>query len=178
MPLFSYTCPGCKTSIYFDGTKGELCILKHIRHGEILGEVTGHYNGFGGILEEDKEDQNSFYALQGDGPVSKYEIAQSVFTLEDGEKSRSGRIFNGVPVSFNSFLDAKEQPPGWGSGTQLNKLTEEYKSLPLSDIPPKSGIEAWHKLCYAEASQRDKDSHIISETAPDNGLNYTRSKFL
>lgn len=53
-----YSCNGCGLWI----RSGENAVLKHIRHGEVLGEAAGHYDSCGGIIEDEtyrNDDRNS-----------------------------------------------------------------------------------------------------------------------
>lgn len=50
MEYFGYICNRCKTNIRFDGIHGEWCVLQHVRHGELIGQAEGEYDGYGSIV--------------------------------------------------------------------------------------------------------------------------------
>ena len=67
MGCFGYICKGCGTSIrgdYFNG--GEKTIMIHVRHGEELGRVEGHYDEYGRVIEQEGfiDDYNSIQYLK------------------------------------------------------------------------------------------------------------------
>lgn len=48
MGAFGYLCKGCKTGVRGDYDKGgEKVVMIHVRHGEELGRVEGHYDEYG-----------------------------------------------------------------------------------------------------------------------------------
>lgn len=53
MGSFGYICKGCGSNIRGEAVLGgEKCVLIHVRHGKELGRVEGHYNEFGGVIEQ------------------------------------------------------------------------------------------------------------------------------
>lgn len=89
MGCFSYICPLCKTNI----RTGEKCVLIHKRDGKEIGCTRGHYNGYGGVEEDDN-------FRKANGPNSHEEICFSEFQLNSsfchGYKkiAPNGKVFN------------------------------------------------------------------------------------
>lgn len=173
MGYFGYICNGCKTSIRGDClVGGENCVLKHIRHGEVIGETTGHYNGYGRVVEDPK-----FRAYAKDypeNPNSHEEICKSEYCLPDS-KHGDLKLYEGDPVSWTQFLIKKnivigDRPP--------DEIYTEWENLPKVSEPPRSGIEAWHVKCFEKAPQEEKDKHIISESDPNQSWGAVRKEFL
>ena len=71
MGCFSYICPVCKTNI----RTGEKCVLIHKRDGKEIGRTRGHYDGYGGVEEDDN-------FRKANGPNSHEEICLSEFQLD------------------------------------------------------------------------------------------------
>jgi len=115
MGNFSYLCIGCSTGI----RDYEEALLRHLRHGQIVGEAEGLYDGYGRIrgVGGFRHDDD-----RGCDPVhSHVEMVRSQFDLPD-------------------------------SGSQ-------------------SGIQAWHKACFEQASL------VISERDPRQGEGRPRPQF-
>ena len=49
MGYFSYLCNGCGKNIRNNGINGEWCVLQHVRHGVLIGQAEGEFDGFGRI---------------------------------------------------------------------------------------------------------------------------------
>ena len=88
MGSFGYMCPVCETSIRGNcGTGGELCVLIHKRHGKEIGRIVGHYNEFGGVMED--EDYRGHNATYRNGEInvnSHKELCKSEMNLAGFER--------------------------------------------------------------------------------------------
>lgn len=106
MGCFGYICKDCGTAIRgdcWDG--GEDCVLIHVRHGEEVGRVQGHYNEYGGVIEESKADEN--VKFRGDGeknPNSHKRICESEMDMNDSYMRISKfKEFDGEWIDFRGF---------------------------------------------------------------------------
>lgn len=84
MGCFGYICKGCYTPINgdcFDG--GENAILIHVRHGKEVGRTQGHYDEYGGVIEEENLPEEQKFRGDQDGINGHNEICKSEFDLED-----------------------------------------------------------------------------------------------
>lgn len=116
---FGYICPGCNTPI----NEGEFCTLQHYRHGKLIGEATGRYEDFGGIVGND-----SF--RRGKGRNSPKEIYISEFELEDSYMygTRRATPSGGVVYIYPSDLDISKGTP------EREVLEEVYKTIEEEEI--------------------------------------------
>lgn len=109
MGCFGYICKHCNTPVRgncFEG--GEKCVLIHVRQGKELGRVVGHYNEYGTVIEEDKEDPTRFRGEEGIN--SHDEIHQSEFRLDDSiGKYDDYRYYNGELIRYKQYLTAKAE---------------------------------------------------------------------
>ncbi|MGF7033482.1 hypothetical protein J2T17_004430 [Paenibacillus mucilaginosus] len=117
MGVFSYLCNGCGSNIRSNGFEGEQCVLQHIRHGELIGQVEGAYDGWGSVV---------------------------------GDKV------------FRRYLPAGEDHP---NGQRQIGLSE----LGLPDSGKRSGIAAWHKVCFAKVPAAQQSEYRISRMDPKQG---------
>lgn len=102
MGCFGYICKGCGTPINGDCfTGGEKCILIHVRHGEILGKTEGHYNEYGGVIEDPtfRNDDES-------NPNNHKEICSSEFDFKDSilDEFRVKRLYKEKEVDWFTYL--------------------------------------------------------------------------
>jgi hypothetical protein len=84
MGLFSYECKHCKSSIRFDGYKGETAILFHVKHNEIIGQTVGEYDGYGGVKEDTEFNRN------------KTSLNSSEAIFESRHKLSDSNMFSGI----------------------------------------------------------------------------------
>ena len=109
MGCFGYICKGCNTSIIgdcFDG--GEKAILIHVRHGEELGRVEGHYDEYGRVIEQKGIDEEERFRGNGKGINSHTEICESELRLFDSYgKVIEKRRFNGKVITYENYLALK-----------------------------------------------------------------------
>ena len=111
MGCFGYICKGCGTPIIgksYDGG-GESCVMYHVRHGEVKGSVEGHYNGYGGVWEQENlQDYEQFRGECEPNGNSHYDICQSEFEMEDSyEPLCSMRLYKGRKIRFVDFMIAE-----------------------------------------------------------------------
>ena len=102
MGCFGDICKGCGTPINGDCfTGGEKCILIHVRHGEILGKTEGHYNEYGGVIEDPtfRNDDES-------NPNNHKEICSSEFDFKDSilDEFRVKRLYKEKEVDWFTYL--------------------------------------------------------------------------
>jgi hypothetical protein len=107
MGCFGYICKGCGTSIRGNCfTGGEKCVMIHVRHGEEMGRVEGHYDEYGRVIEQENlENEDLVFRGEGDGINSHHEICKSEFEFEDSHYSAiNTKIFNGKKVNARNFI--------------------------------------------------------------------------
>lgn len=109
MGCFGYICKGCGTPIIGKSSDdgGESCIMYHVRHGEVLGSVEGHYNEYGGVVEQENLPEYEKFRGEEDAGHhnSHYEIHKSEFGLEDSYAILCNlRIHNGVRCTFLKYM--------------------------------------------------------------------------
>ena len=190
---FSYICKCCGTPI----NDGELCVMKHIRHGKVLGEVTGHYDGYGRVTEEEGK-ENRFRGEEG---INSHEqLCESEFSMEDSLKVCPDRIVNGKRMAFSIYsLDKQFEIMDMSHGfiavktEQDKKLVdfwendkdkfykycyELFKNYPLAVEKPASGIAVWHKKCYDSLSEEEKNDYTPSPQDPNQGWGEARKEFI
>lgn len=165
MGCFGYMCK-CGLSI----RGGEQAVLKHIRHGEVLGETVGTYNFYGGV-EEDRiyrnDDLNNINCHE--------EIWKSEFQFSDSE-GYYAKLYKGIPVQWTDYTTLKRKEGFENLTNEIYKEWETLEVVPLNEI--RSGTEAWHKRCYDKASDKEKSKHVISEDDPNQSWGNPRKRFL
>ena len=106
MGCFGYICKGCGTSIRGNCfTGGEKCVMIHVRHGEEMGRVEGHYDEYGRVIEQENlENEDLVFRGEGEGINSHHEICKSEFEFEDSHYSAiNTKIFNGKKATPGSI---------------------------------------------------------------------------
>ena len=104
MGCFGYICKGCGTPINGDCFNGgEKTIMIHVRHGEELGRVEGHYDEYGRVIEEEGLDENTRFRGNKISTNSHKEICESEFRLTSFAKKspilfRWGMNWQGLSV--------------------------------------------------------------------------------
>jgi hypothetical protein len=194
MGCIGYICKGCGTAIRgncYDG--GELCIMKHVRHGEVLGEVVGHYDEYGRVIEEEGK-ENRFRGEDETDINSHSEICDSEFGMNDSRRSQVEHIYKDKTYDFSLYLLKRkveiimaESEKGEAEELAADKLVEshdffiqckeEFKKLPVFKRKAKSGIVAWHKKCYDEATEEQRNDLTPSEDDPDQSWGRIRKRF-
>lgn len=191
MGQYSYICRGCGQSI----RRGELCVLRHVRSGEVLGEVTGYYDGYGGVVND-----KSPTRFNGDhGGVNGHdEITRSEFELTDSQSAstHSYRRVDGVLINYEDVLtsDAVTQllrtvddllddldhevsnnpmlvKDAATAASNFSRLASDYRNAPVVYVEPASGVAAHHAAC------RVTDDLRPSESADDQGFGKPRARF-
>ena len=182
MGMYGYICRHCGKNI----RGGEIAHLIHVRHGEILGECIGHYNGYGGVDEDPVFDR---WSEEADGSpnchdevmVSKFDLPDSVEKTEDAIPSK---LMDGKPVSFKDVMFkmyGTRSLFGLPYGS-LETLRAEYEALPDNPTPVSekiaSGVVAYHEKCYCIANKKGKIVLQPSESDPEQSWGKPRKKFL
>jgi len=111
MGSFSYLCNGCGTSL----RANEHVVLKHLRHGQVLGETQGHYDDCGRVIEDpvfrdDDRAAATGYQRPAVGsanfnPNSHMEMCDSDFDFADsgGDEGYANRIYQGQSLSKEDY---------------------------------------------------------------------------
>jgi hypothetical protein len=166
MSGIGYLCVKCGLSI----RQNEVAVLKHIRHGQVLGESSGPVDSHGRIIGDSAYRNHSY-----NNPNSNAEITKSEFELPDSGGFR-GKLYKGLPVHWMAYRRIKVS-----EGTQdLSKeMYDEWVTLPSAfSTIKRSGTEAWHKYCYDSASEEEKSKHEISKSDPYQSMGAPRKKFM
>jgi hypothetical protein len=200
MGSFSYLCNGCVTGLRQD----EQVVLKHLRHGQVLGETQGHYDDCGRVTEDpvfrdDDRDAAALYQSPVLGsaefnPNSHMEMCASDFEFPDsgGDEEYANRIYQDQSLSKEGYARLKIAEgvvvdPNWALlsvGEKHPYITlpeaehEAWWKLPTDRRNVHSGIEAWHLVCYRRADQLTRDAHLISPQDPEQGSGEPRPEYL
>lgn len=139
MGCFGYICPVCNTQIVGDCFKGgELCRLKHVRHGKVIGETVGHYNEYGGVMED--PDFRSSRSSKKKHANSHEEIFSSEFSQEDSFKASNNRklddgtVFDVSHFGYHCSGSASDFVKGTIIDTLLTKYEEHYSGIGNEEI--------------------------------------------
>ena len=180
MGSFGYICPKCGKNV----RAGELCVLRNVLHGEVIGETIGHYDEYGGVHEDETFDVGTGGKL--------------CFNYEDSSyKVEVSRIHNGKLIEFFWYHaekwdkyfeqslevarklkagEAVEEIPRMSSN---DEVLAEFKTLPVPDWSlAKSGVSAYHKYCFDRLSDEEKAKCIPSRTDPDQSWGRPRKKYM
>ena len=77
----------------------------HVRHGEEIGRVEGHYDEYGRIIEQEDLPEKEKYRGNNDGPNGHNEICRSEFELEDSFFRLEGmRLYDGKEISYMEYI--------------------------------------------------------------------------
>ena len=106
MGCFGYICKGCGTSIRGNcHSGGEKCVMIHVRHGQEMGRVEGHYDEYGRVIEQEGMDEELRFRGEGEGINGHVEICNSEFNMEDSyEELVDKRMYNGKVIDFRNFV--------------------------------------------------------------------------
>jgi hypothetical protein len=115
MGFFSFLCNGCNLNLAFNGFSGEQVILKHIRHGNVLGEVKGEYNGYGGVFGD-----YEFCTKKLDSQNSNQNIEASRYILDDsgmksGISAHHRKCYEELPhyLQNQNVISKNDPEQGW-----------------------------------------------------------------
>lgn len=167
MGLFSYICPCCNKNIRY----GEKVHLRHIRHGKLLGETEGTYNGYGGV-----EEDNVYRAWKSrcDTINCHEELCKSEFGFMDSV-DYNAKIYKGTPLQWMEYRETKVSE---GMSDLCNTMYEEWSSLKKYKVKKVlSGISAYHKYCYNRISDEEKEKFVISKNDREQGCGPARKKY-
>lgn len=168
MGCFGYICVKCDSAV----REGERAVLKHIRHGEVLGETRGVYDSYGGVEEDDN------YRGDHDGINGHMSIWTSEFVFPDSE-GYDAKTYKNKPVTWMEYRSVKVSE---GVEDLSDEIYKEWASLPYAPKPsvPRSGVEAWHEYCYDRGRNTDelKKQHMISKGDPNQSWGTPRKKFM
>lgn len=167
MGLFSYICPKCRKGIKFQ----QSCVLRHVRHGELLGEGRGTYDGYGRVSG------TSYRNDDPDNPNSQKEIWKSEYCLTDSVFFE-GKWYQGKPMDWSQYRRCKETEIGpidfWSSDEEEKRkaalVDEEWKGLKkYRKHRILSGTSAYHEVCFDRLSDEEKQKLVISKMDPRQG---------
>ena len=177
MGCFGYICKGCGTSIRGDAfLGGEKCVLIHIRHGKELGRVTGYYDGYGRVTEQNNLPEEQKYRGDHDGINGHNEICNSEFGMSDSfVKACDNRIYQDKSVNFTIYSLMRAVEPE--CELDEKKLNLEFLKLPKQILPHYSGTVAWHSLCYEKATQNQRADMTPSDSDPNQSWGKIRKKY-
>lgn len=187
MGCFGYLCSVCNKQIVGNCfTGGEHSILIHKRHGLEVGRTVGHYNEYGGTLEDELYRSDKVA-----GPNSHDEICDSEMSLADSKSFHGRKMVRGtsVPISDmkshyvqhlemrlslealkNGSFEDYDFPDIWSQWDQPEyeheKKFQEYLDS-FEDVESLSGTVACHFLCYQALSEAEKGDLKLSESDPD-----------
>ena len=166
MGNFGYICPKCKTPI----NGYENCVLRHIRHGKLLGKAEGHYDGYGRVYED-----RTFRNNDDENENNHSNIWTSEFKLLDS-KWYEGKMYNGKPIDWQEYCKIKREK---GCELFTNEMYEEWDSLE-EYIPNEinSGVSAYHKVCFDSLNEEEKSKYVLSERDPEQSWGTPREKYL
>lgn len=154
MGCFGYICKGCGTPIIgecFDG--GEKCVLIHVRHGREIGRTEGHYDEYGGVVEDPV-----FRSTDDSNPNGHNEICKSEMEFADSYFNLIlNREYRGEVMPFYSYVEKsvknelKENDGKWEDCTFYDYLPDKIKHciLGLSSMSFKNspGGQDIMKIC-------------------------------
>lgn len=186
MGCFGYMCSGCNEQIVGNTHKGgEHCVLIHKRHGVELGRTVGHYNEYGGVIED-----ALFRGDENNHPNSHSEICESEMMLADSHCFHGRMMVNGKSVRKDELKRSYINKVRRETTAKVYKETGEFTMLDEYDIldewkeagheekyqsfvaalepaPSHSGIIAAHKVCFDKLSKEEQELLPFSETDPN-----------
>ena len=147
----SYLCNGCPDAL----VAGQAVVLKHLRHGQVLGQTEGHYNWLGGV------DEDLLFRNEREGnPNNRLEIFDSEYNQEDSASFLTAA--SGQPYSRQEVSGLDDSKVDFSNLEASKALLDDW----VAEHPPlnliHSGIEAWHQSCYTQATTSAKDLHQAS----------------
>ena len=168
--------------------EGDAVHLIHIRHGEIIGEAEGTYNGVCSVYEKTGFDNATFNRTLCENvtnPNSPSEIEKSCLELDDSESKVQGRrkLFAGKPVSSQEYyLMVQKDRPEWATAPLLKRfdlVQQEYEQLENAPkLTAKSGLVMYHKECYDTACQKNAVDLTPTRPVPDTFRAFRETRLL
>lgn len=182
MGCFGYICPVCNTQIVGDCFNGgELCRLKHIRQGKLIGETVGHYNEYGGVVE-DKNYRGEDHTVDGaPNPNSHSEICDSEFGRADSHHFGSNKILPSGDILSTSYLslfgissgDAKYQLVEYlQNGVDVDPIAKNYakkviEAVNYLELQRKNFYDAPSEENIANARKAECDVYALVDNEED-----------
>lgn len=180
MGSFGYMCPKCGKNV----RAGELCVLRNVLHGKVIGQTIGHYDEYGSVHEDESFDVGAGGKL--------------CFHYEDSSyKVETSRMHNGKLIDFFWYqmekhdeyhakmreiiakLKAGEIVEEFPHDITREKAFVEWDALPKPDWSlARSGVSAYHKYCFDRLGDEEKDKNIPSRTDPDQSWGVPRKKYM
>jgi hypothetical protein len=190
MGCFGYICKGCGTPINGNALSGgEKCVMIHVRHGEEIGRIEGHYDEYGRVIEQEVLPENEKYRGFSDEANGHGAICDSEFALDDSYLRLLGmRLYNGQEIQHSQYIVAVKEELReihgiekaeilWQAIESNGALERAYAALPVPARECYSGTAAWHSLCYRLASQDAKANLTPSDNDPDQSWGLVRKKY-
>lgn len=106
MGCFGYICKGCGTAINGNCfTGGEKTVMIHVRNGEELGRVEGHYDEYGRVVEQSELPEMDKFRGDSDAINGHKEICCSELSMGNSYyKIKEKKVFNERVVDFYNFV--------------------------------------------------------------------------
>lgn len=136
MGCYGYICRGCGSNIrgdYHDG--GERAVMIHVRHGKELGRVEGHYDEYGGVVEQREMPDTDPMKWEGDVseeledqyPNCHMQIHHSIFNCDDSYYQVSQqRVYKGQNIDILRYCTKRVRD-------DLEELNYDVEKLPYLD---------------------------------------------
>lgn len=152
MVIFNYECKGCRTLVRGE----EKIIMRHVRHGKVIGETQGTYDSYGRVYEDE-----IFSSDDIENPNSHQEILKSCFKLKDG-KDYCAKMYKGEPYKLAEYRTKKVSE---GMEDLCKEMFEEWAKLEdYKATTIASGIVVWHPKCFEKATEEEKNNLTPSES--------------
>lgn len=138
----------------------------HVRRGEELGRVEGHYDEYGMVIEQEGMDEELKFRGDGEGMNSHQEICDSEFRLEDSySKVSELKMYNGKRVTFERYckeiISADIQKVNYDI-TSLPYYSLIKKEIDKTDVPTlEEYIEKYQ--VFTTLNKEDKGSVLIEQ---------------
>lgn len=171
MGSYSYICKECGKPLKGDCCDGgDNCVLIHVRHSVVEGFTKGHYNEYGGVIEEDALPENERF----DGPENTSinghsEIHKSEFCLKDSVDYFIDELCQNIIRLYETMKDLpegeeKEKESGHVSFYSVVPAIEAaFVKFPKTKCDTHSGIAAYHAKCFNKAAKVDAISLVPSD---------------
>lgn len=180
MGSFGYMCPKCGTNV----RAGELCVLRSVFHGEVIDQVVGHYDEYGGVEEDGSFDVEGSCDFQFNYDDSSYKI--ETHRVDNGKLvdrfwywAYKTKKYYEESLAVISKMEAGEVVTEFPHFPNKNITDEEWERLPKPDWSlAKSGVSAYHKYCFDRLADEEKAMNIPSRSDPDQSWGGARKKYM